>query len=500
MTDNLNDNKKNSQDIPFRFQRLYISTLVVLAILLTIGQVLTQWRIGGAQDELWIIRYSSLQRHQSQQIVNKALQLTDPAKKDEYKANLSELRSIFVLFERCHLEGREGKIQDRNIYVPNSDTVQRLYELIRPNFEAFQSSTRALLKRTEPNEGSSPEALRHVEILLANEKPFLQEMDGIVQQYTHELRNKLENLQHFEFYIFMLTMMVLAGIGAFIFRPAVQQLYQTLQQLIEAETNTAAANRKLLSLNKSLKDTRQKLFEATKQQYQQQIDEQKSRTSYLIAGQEEERKRLSRELHDGLGQMLTAIKLQVEGLEASLHSQSIPVNNINTLKNLITQTIQEARHISNNLMPSVLSDFGIVPALKMLADTHDANPAIEVAFCTNFSTVRLEKNLEIMLYRVTQEALSNAVRHAKPTRIVIELFAKDNYLHLIISDNGHGFRPQRLRQPHGQGIHNMNERVKILDGKFKIVSVPGKGTKVQVSLPNHSPQSHHEYDQADARR
>ncbi|GAA4467291.1 hypothetical protein GCM10023189_50730 [Nibrella saemangeumensis] len=471
----------------------------MLAILLTIGQVLTQWRITAAQDELWIIRYSSLQRHQSQQIVNKALQLTDPAKKDEYKNNLSELRSIFVEFERVHQEGREGRIQDRNIYVPNSDSVQRLYELIRPNFEAFQTSTRELLKQNDAGLALSPIAQQYVETLLNNEKPFLKQMDAIVRQYTLELRNKLETLQHFEFYIFMFTLMVLAGIGVFIFRPAVHQLYQTLQQLIEVEKHTAAANKKLLTLNKSLKDTRQRLFEATKQQYQQQIDEQKSRTSYLIAGQEEERKRLSRDLHDGLGQMLTAIKLQVEGLETSLQGQAVQINNISTLKNLITQTIQEARLISNNLMPSVLSDFGIIPALKMLAETNDTNPAIEVAFCTNLPTTRLDKSVEIMLYRVTQEAISNAVRHAQAKRITIELFEKDNYLHLVVSDNGKGFKPQRLRQPMGQGIHNMNERVKLLDGKFKITSVPGKGTRVQVSLPYQSLQAHHEYDQIDAR-
>lgn len=499
MTDNLNDNKKYSQDIPFRFQRLYISTLVLLATLLTIGQLLTQWRINAAQDELWIIRYASQQRHQSQQIINKVIQFTDPEKSGDFKANLSELRSIFVDFERYHLQGRQGIISDRNIYVPNSDSAQRLYEEIRPHFEAFQSGTRSLLMLNETKNVDFQAVNRHVEILLKNEKPFLSIMDAIVRQYTLELRNRMENLQHFEFYIFILTLMVLAGIGVFIFRPAVYQLHQTLQQLIEAQKITASANKKLMTLNKSLKDTRQKLFDATKKQYQQQMDEQKTRTSYLIAGQEEERKRLSRDLHDGLGQMLTAIKLQVEGLEASLNGHATKVNNIGTLKNLITQTIQEARMISNNLMPSVLSDFGVIPALKMLAENNDSKPSVEIVFCSELPTTRFDKSIEIMLYRVTQEAVNNALRHARPTRIAIELFEKDNYLHLIISDNGNGFKTNRLRNPRGQGIHNMHERVKLLDGKFKILSVPGKGTKVQVSLPTHSLQSHHEYDQIDAR-
>lgn len=500
MSDNLNDNKKISQDIPFRFQRLYISTLVLLATLLTIGQLLTQWRINAAQDELWIIRYASLQRHQSQQIINKALQLTDPDKKADFTTNLSELRSIFVDFERYHLQGRQGRISDRNIAMANSDSVQRLYEEIRPQFEAFQSATRSLLMLNESKIVEGPAVTHNVGILMENEKPFLSKMDAIVQQYTLELRNRLANLQHFEFCIFIITLMVLAGIGVFIFRPAVSQLYQTLQQLIEAQKITAAANKKLMTLNKSLKETRQKLFEATKQQYQQQMDEQKTRTSYLIAGQEEERKRLSRDLHDGLGQMLTAIKLQVEGLEASLNGQTVKVNNIGTLKNLITQTIQEARMISNNLMPSVLSDFGVVPALKLLADSHDSRSSVEVVFCSELPATRLDKSIEIMLYRVTQEAVNNALRHARPSRISIELFEKDNYLHLIVGDNGKGFKLNKLREPHGQGIHNMHERVKLLDGKFKILSVPGKGTKVQVSLPSHSLQSHHEYDQIDARR
>jgi signal transduction histidine kinase len=322
--------------------------------------------------------------------------------------------------------------------------------------------------------------------------------------------------------LYLLTVAVLIGIGLLIFRPATKRLKQTFAKLIEAESRTTAVNKKLLSANRSLKETRQKLFEATKQQYQQQIDEQKMRTSYLIAGQEEERKRLSRELHDGLGQMLTAIKLQLEGLEAGL-ARTAPVDqsgtasytkSLKTLKTLVTQTIQETRAISNDLMPSVLSDFGVLPAIKMLAE-NDRSETVDVTFETNLTAdmPRLNKDVEIMLYRVTQEAVSNAVRHAEPSHIHIELMERGNMLQLLISDDGQGFRLSRKRMVHAddqtgpndsntdqppasrppsQGLHNMQERVKLLNGKFKVYSTPGKGTRVQVNIPYQTHSAHHD--------
>ena len=254
----------------------------------------------------------------------------------------------------------------------------------------------------------------------------------------------------------------------------------------------------------------QKLAEATRQQYQQQIDEQQIRTSALLAGQEEERKRLSRDLHDGLGQMLTAIKLQLEGLETILNrtqpDSPAYAKNLRTLKTLVTQTIQETRTISNNLMPSVLSDFGIVPALKMIADT-DRTESVEMTFSTNMKTSqnRLNRNTEIMLYRVTQEAVNNAIRHANPSHIHIELIRQNNVLDLSVTDDGCGFRLDKKRGPldeyhsmnaeadvitstrtkqrtPSQGIHNMRQRVKLLNGKFRLHSVPGEGTTVQITI------------------
>ncbi len=525
MSDVLNDNAKQSRVIPLRFTRLFVSLLVVLTLLLTVSQALTQWRLSAAQDELWVIRYAALQRHQSQQIVLQALQVANSSTPPELRTNVAELRQVFVPFERYHLQGREGRVSERDVAIPNSDTIQRLYAAIRPEFTAFQRSARQLMRLQRPADLALPATQTSLQRILANENPFLEEMDGIVRQYTTELRTKLTRLQTIEFSLYAFAVLVLLGIGLLIFWPAARRLRETVAQLIEAESRTTAANRELLLVNRSLSETRQQLFEATRQQYQQEINEQKLRTSYLIAGQEEERKRLSRELHDGLGQMLTAIKLQVEGLEAGLRKQAVHISgvdttasavtnapahpradytkNLRTLKTLITQTIQETRTISNNLMPSVLSDFGIISALKQLAED-DRSDTLDVQLETNLTTddSRLDRNVEIMLYRVTQEALSNAIRHAHPSRIRIELIDRGAYLHLIVTDDGRGFVPKqrhlsavngqagvrgelsvRSGRPPSQGLHNIGERTKLLNGKLRIQSVPGAGTRVQVSIP-----------------
>ncbi|HEX9956308.1 MAG TPA: sensor histidine kinase, partial [Fibrella sp.] len=415
--------------------------------------------------------------------------------------------------ERYHLEGRRGLLPDSagrhsDRIVANSPEVQQRYENVRPHFEALQTSVRQLLALKSPRQMRSAAAQASLTLLLANETPFLEKIDLVVRQYTTELRQKLTGLQRIEMLLYLLTLCSLAAIAYFIYLPASRRLRQTIDRLIAAEKRTTNVNRKLTSANKALKKARQQLFDATKLQLQQQINEQKSRTAYLMAGQEEERKRLSRELHDGLGQMLTAIKLQVEGLETRLVSEGVANSNLSPLKTLITQTIQETRSISNNLMPSVLSDFGLISGLRMLVDNHnrpenDAEHRLRVTLQADEwladSTNRLDKSIEITLYRVCQEAITNAIRHGKASEINIQLFEKDQYLHLTVTDNGIGFKTQRLaKEPHGQGVHNIHERVKLLNGIFKLTSTPGKGTKLKVSIPYHSQMISHDYDQTNA--
>ncbi len=478
--------------VSFRFSRLYITTLVALAVLLTAGQVLMQWRIGAAQNEILLVRQIALQRHQSQQIAKKALQLADETEQADFSRNAGELREILTTFETYHRQTRDGQLPEQGIAITNSASIKKLFAATWPRFNAFRQGARWFAQQQNPAQMETPAAKAALRLVLDNERELLTQIDAIARAYNAEVRAKLNQLQTTEFYLYLTTLLVLAVIGLLIFRPAVQQLRQTLTQLIQAEAQTTEANGQLRQANDSLTEARKQLYAATREKLQQQSNAQKLRTAYLITGQEEERKRLSRDLHDGLGQMLTAIKLQVEGVETALNGQGITsVTNIATLKKLISRTIQETRTISNNLMPSVLSDFGVVPALKMLAEG-EQSMGVEISFDTNLnSDDRPDRTTEIALYRVTQEAISNALRHAQPTQITVELIGRDSYLHLLVTDDGLGFNPQQSRhlpidRPGGpsQGLHNMHERVHLLGGRLRIWSRAGQGTKIHITIPD----------------
>ncbi|WP_266366895.1 sensor histidine kinase [Tellurirhabdus rosea] len=505
MTDELDVLNKPEPPSSRRFTRLFGATLIIVAVLLSVGQVVTQVRLERQVDVIRVLRVSALQRHLSQQITKEALHLTQSSDSAEFARSRENLRTIYKQFVSIYLSARAGGIPGSDLRIPYSDSIKARYQAIAPTFNILEKNAQQLIRKAE-KAGSARDlnAQQELAMLARYDEPFLKQFDGIIQQTNRETIANTSALQRLELYQYFFTLIVLAVIGWLIIRPAVVRLEQTIRQLIEAENRTATANRKLLSLNRTLKETRQQLFDATRQQYQQQMDEQKLRTSYLLAGQEEERKRLSRELHDGIGQMLTAIKLQIESLETGLQGEGKSVKNIGALKSLVTQTIQEARNVSNNLMPTVLSDFGLIPALKMLADTHGQNSPIEIIFHSTFPDVRFDKNMEVVLYRITQEAVSNAVRHANPHQITIELFEKDAYLHLLVCDDGTGFRVHRNGNPEGsrrsQGLHNMRERAALINAKFRISSAPDKGTKVQVSIPIKIAYPEYEYDQTDAGR
>jgi len=222
------------------------------------------------------------------------------------------------------------------------------------------------------------------------------------------------------------------------------------------------------------------------QKFRQSINEQKIRSSSIIEGQEKERKKIARELHDGLGQKLTALKFNIEGLKGA--ASKTEKSRLNEIKNMLHETIAEVRRISFNLMPSVLSDFGIIPALKNLCDQVSKSSNIDVFFENQSTIQRLHKTVEINIYRITQEALNNAIKYAEADEVIIFVSNTDTCLTLSISDNGKGFNTSYLDSKvrsasSGNGIINIQERTSLINGEFRIETGIGKGTKIMIKVP-----------------
>ena len=201
----------------------------------------------------------------------------------------------------------------------------------------------------------------------------------------------------------------------------------------------------------------------------------------VFDGEEMERQRLSRELHDGIGQSLIAIKLRLENL---LYQDGNEIrNSIQELKNYFDQIIDEVRRISNNLMPSVLEVFSIPIAFRNLFSETEEHSNLRIHFEAKGNFDDLNKKIKTYIYRLTQEALNNIVKHAESKEVWVYLTRDTDQLRLVIRDDGKGFSPETLGAEAGNGIHNMRERASLLQGQITIHSIPLKGTTITLDVP-----------------
>ncbi|MFY0685900.1 MAG: type IV pili methyl-accepting chemotaxis transducer N-terminal domain-containing protein [Cyclobacteriaceae bacterium] len=217
------------------------------------------------------------------------------------------------------------------------------------------------------------------------------------------------------------------------------------------------------------------------------VKEQQFRSVLILEGQEEERNRLSRELHDGVGQMLTALKLNTESitLANSVHARK----RLDETKNLIRTIIREVRRVSFNIKPNSLTDFGLIPALQKLCEHVSGLSNVEVGFenRTGFIT-RLDSHIENNIYRIVQEAVNNALKYSKAKQVTVGISHSSHHLSIFIADDGVGFDYKKLQeQGHfskaGHGIFNMKERIAFVGGTFEIDTSKNKGTTINLELP-----------------
>ncbi len=203
----------------------------------------------------------------------------------------------------------------------------------------------------------------------------------------------------------------------------------------------------------------------------------------IITAQEEERRRIARELHDQTGQALTSILVGLRTLE----SKADPLR-LQDLKAIVTDTLDDVRDLALELRPSVLDDLGLVPALQRHVRTCAARYGLAIDLQTvGLDGLRLPSALETALYRIIQEAVTNAIRHAGAGQVSVLLEARGATLVAIIEDDGCGFEAERLVEgplpERWLGLHGMRERAELLGGKLAIESAPGAGTTVFVEVP-----------------
>jgi len=201
----------------------------------------------------------------------------------------------------------------------------------------------------------------------------------------------------------------------------------------------------------------------------------------VVSAQELERRRLARELHDETGQALTSILLGLKSLEDAKNDDELAAST-SRVRELVVATLQDVRRLAVELRPKALDDFGLVPALERLVETFREQTGIQVDLEPRLGDERLPSDVETTLYRITQEALTNVVKHADAKRVSIVLTRRNGSVSAVIEDDGRGFSE-------GQGADNrlgllgMRERVALVDGRLTVESSPGAGTTLSIEVP-----------------
>jgi signal transduction histidine kinase len=222
--------------------------------------------------------------------------------------------------------------------------------------------------------------------------------------------------------------------------------------------------------------------EVQKERAQEAEHQLRELSQQLVAAQEEERRKLSRELHDHVGQMLTALRMELGRIERVGKAANVALGNtVGECRELVDNMVHTVRDLALGLRPSMLDDFGLQPALEWLARDFTRRSRVPVELVVSGQLDDLGDQQRTCAYRIVQEALTNCVRHAKATHITVKLRTDDDALSVSVGDDGVGLDPRRRNG--GFGLRGIEERVRELGGSLQLNSVIGKGATLAVRLP-----------------
>ena len=207
-------------------------------------------------------------------------------------------------------------------------------------------------------------------------------------------------------------------------------------------------------------------------------------SAHLQSVREEERTRMAREIHDELGQSLTALKMDVSWLNRRfLKEDTAFKSKLASMEEVIDQTIETVQKLSGELRPGLLDDLGLAAAIEWQAEEFQNRTGIECEVSLSPEETVLNRDQSTTMFRIFQETLTNIIRHARATKVEVRLEEENGSIVLEVTDNGRGITDPEISDPKSFGLIGMRERVEFLDGEVTIVGSPGKGTRIRVTLP-----------------
>lgn len=233
--------------------------------------------------------------------------------------------------------------------------------------------------------------------------------------------------------------------------------------------------------------TKTKLAEIEFARSQEQLREF---SSHIQDAKEQERLRIAREVHDEIGGLLTAIKMDLAWMKQRLPSDNtVLVEKTTTIEDLVDKAATAARNLAHSLRPGYLDSFGIIAAIEMEANEFQQRTGITCTLTHTDEDIDLNPDVSIALFRIFQESLTNIMKHAQADAVEVSVSNHESRVDLTIIDNGRGFADAERLKPRSFGLRGIQERVEHFGGEVKITSMPGKGTTVAVSIPHPGEES-----------
>jgi signal transduction histidine kinase len=249
---------------------------------------------------------------------------------------------------------------------------------------------------------------------------------------------------------------------------------------VDIGLSTIEANGRKLRVAFVADITQRRQLERAAQAHAEQVQALAAR---LLTAQEEERRRVSRELHDQICQQLASLAIEISGMAADPPPPEKAHQVLRELQTRVIQASEATRHIAYELHPSVLDDLGLVASLRALCKKFGEDEGVRVQFSSGVLPPEIPRETASCLYRVVQESLQNIARHAGAKKASVSLSVKKNAVALSITDDGSGFDLEEARGRGGLGLIGMEERTRLAKGKLSIAAAKGRGTRIQVEVP-----------------